>query len=399
MREITHDKKRGNRNRNLVLSVPLRIILNGAGVSFFISHKRLLHAFETADGVRQFGFHLEQTRFAWLKKLLIKGYIEKIEIQVRNITAHRLHLEDAVKMAFFSMFRRRINLSILECMYDSSMLRSWNRTHPKKSIGPSVRIAEKSIRELLNARAPGACAEIKAEIYNRIMQRLPSSTPDIREDSRWIRNFIRELIGELNPLIFFVLIGSKRDERFALMRNLTDKVMEFMNCLDVLNLSSLLAIELVSAAERSTLVKFLNDTGDIRGILESPEQRQSIMEARHFRGSTVVIAVPGEVPPEKQRLRFRLSVYNDGADVEAERKLMEDVSERSCGFMAGQHLEDFFKTPPAKRGLDVYEDNGLCFYYLTVLQDQCRKNNIILDSHIKKSHSGKSVVTTLRFGF
>jgi hypothetical protein len=297
------------------------------------------------------------------------------------------------------MFRRRINLSILECMYDSPMLRSWNRTHPKKSIGPGVRIAEKSIWESLNARVPGACAEIKAEMYSQIIRRLSASVPDVREDSRGMRNFIRELIGELNPLIFFVLVGSKRDERFALIRNLAGKVMEFMGCIDILNLASLLAIELVSAAERSTLVRFLENTGDIRGILESPERRKSIMEAKRFRGSTVVVAVPGEAPPEKQRLRFRLSVYNDGADVEAERKLMEDFAERSYGFMAGQHLEDFFKTPPDKRGLDIYEDNGLCFYYLTVLQDQCRKNNIILDSHIKKSHSGEAVVTTLRFGF
>jgi Zn-dependent protease len=66
------------RNRNLFLSVPSRIILNGEGAAFFLGHKRSLHRFETSDGVRRFGFQLEAPGFAWLKKLLIRGYVEKI---------------------------------------------------------------------------------------------------------------------------------------------------------------------------------------------------------------------------------------------------------------------------------------------------------------------------------
>jgi hypothetical protein len=124
------------------------------------------------------------------------------------------------------------------------------------------------------------------------------------------------------------------------------------------------------------------------------------MDEKRFRGSTVVVAIPREPAPENRRLRFRLSVYNDGADAEAERKLMEDFTERSYSFNMGQHLADFFKAAPARRDRSVvYEDNGLCFYYLTILQTQCRKNNILLDANIKKSDSGESVVTTLRFGF
>jgi hypothetical protein len=60
---------------------------------------------------------------------------------------------------------------------------------------------------------------------------------------------------------------------------------------------------------------------------------------------------------------------------------------------------DFFKIPAYKRKSWVYEDNGLCFYYLTILQEQCRSNKILLDANIKQSGSSDSVVTTLRFGF
>jgi hypothetical protein len=122
------------------------------------------------------------------------------------------------------------------------------------------------------------------------------------------------------------------------------------------------------------------------------------MAEKKFRGSTVVVAVPKEVFSEKHRLRFRFSVYNDGADVDMERKLMEDFTERSYSFNSGQALDEFFKTSH-QNASTVYEDNGLCFYYLTILQEQCEKNHINLETRLQASASGKSVVTTLRFGF
>jgi hypothetical protein len=78
---------------------------------------------------------------------------------------------------------------------------------------------------------------------------------------------------------------------------------------------------------------------------------------------------------------------------------MEDFTERSFTFKDGKDLEEFFKTPRSRRESDIYEDNGLCFYHLNTLQDQCRRNKILLDTAVKNSHSGKSVITTLWFGF
>ncbi|MDR2768854.1 MAG: hypothetical protein LBB82_11080 [Treponema sp.] len=86
------------RQRNLFFYIPSRIILNEKGASFFTGHKKPLHCFETADGGRDFGFYLEKTGFLWLKKLIANNYLKKIEIQVKDISERRTHLEDAVKL-------------------------------------------------------------------------------------------------------------------------------------------------------------------------------------------------------------------------------------------------------------------------------------------------------------
>jgi hypothetical protein len=390
------------RQRDLLFCIPSRIILNERGTSFFIDHGKALHCFETADGGRHLGFHLQKTGFAWLKKLLLHNYVRKMEIQVKDISVARIHLEDTVKLVFFSMFRQRINVSIFNHVYDSPLVRAWNRANPKRSIGPGMKISGKSFEELLNSRAPGRLEELKQELYHTILESLPPSFVKQREDPRDLRNFIAELVFHINPLVFFILAGSKGSDAFMLLKNISRGIIEFIYRFDIVNLAALLTIELVSAAERSALLRMLENTGNtgnITNLLQDPEKRKSIMKERRFRGSTVVVALPDEIPKENRRLRLRISIHNDGADAEAERKLMEDFTERSFSFKDGKDLEMFFKTPMSSRGNSIYEDNGMCFYHLNALQEQCRKNKIVLDTAIKNSQSGKSVVTTLWFGF
>jgi hypothetical protein len=387
------------RRRDLFFRIPSRIILNDRGTSFFIAHHKPLHCFETADGDRHFGFYLEKTGFSWLKKLIINNYLRKMEIQVRDISAGRIHLEDAVKLVFFSMFRHRINLSILDHIYSSPLIRSWNRANPKNSIGPGMKLAEESFRELLDSGAPGRLEELKAGLYRKIVKSLSPSLAKSREDSRDLCHFVSELVFHISPLVFFVLTRSSDADALTLVQNISRGVGECIHRFDIVNLASLLTVELASAAERSALIRLMENAGNITGFLEDPDKRKAVMTKGRFRGSTVVVAVPGEIPRENRRLRFRISVYNDGADAEAERKLMENFTERNFSFKDGRDLEEFFKNPRSRRETGLYDDNGLCFYHLNALRDQCRKNRILLDAGIKNSPSGKSVVTTLWFGF
>jgi hypothetical protein len=396
---VCKTEREQTRRRNLFFSIPSRIILNERGASFFITHGKPLHHFETADGERQFGFHFENTGFSWLKKLIMNNYLKKIEVQIKDAGACRNHLEDVIKLVFFSMFRHRINVSILRHVYDSPMIRAWNRINPKKSIGPGMKIRERSFRDLLNSKVPGRLEELKDELYRKVIKNLLLLPAEQRDDFRDRCNFIAEVISHINPLIFFVLAGSRDDDKFMLIQNISGGIIEFIHRLDIVNLAALLTIELVAAAERSALVRLLEYAGNIAGILEDPGKRKSIMKEKRFRGSTVVVAVPGDAPPEDRRLRFRISVYNDGADAETERKLMEDFTVKNFTFKDGGDLETFFKASRGRRENSVYEDNGLCFYHLNTLRDQCRKNNILLDAAIKNSRSGKSVVTSLWFGF
>jgi hypothetical protein len=385
--------KAPERKRLRVLPVPVRIVLNEEGVAFFVKYNRALHRFETTDGNRHFGFRMESVSFAWLKQLFLKGYIEKVEMQVSDIAKNNSILSDAVKLVFFAMFRHRISLSVLEYIYNSPLLRSWNRANPKRSIGPGVKISEKTLRESLKTvedKVKTTQHGLKKNVMS--MLRLPVLAEG--EDQKRVSNFISEIVDDLDPLILFILIGSKEEDRRNLIRNISCQISAFIEMIDILDMASLLSIELVSAAERSALLRALGNEENGEAVLVDPEKRKAIMEANKFRGTTIVVSVPKYAPKNKGRLKFRFSVYNDGADVEAERKLMEDFTERSFSFKSGRQLDDFFR-----ESRDGYGDNGMRFYYLNILHNLCGRHNVLMDSNIKKSDSGQSLVTTLSFGF
>jgi hypothetical protein len=385
--------KTPERKRLRVLPVPTRIVLNEAGVSFFVKYKRRLHRFETTDGSRQVGFRLESVSFAWLKKLFLKGYIEKVEMQVSDIAKNNSVLSDAVKLVFFAMFRHRISLSVLEYIYNSPLLRSWNRANPKQAIGPGVKISEKKLWASLES-VDDKVKTTQDGLKKTVLAILSYSVLEEDADEKRLINFIGEIVDDLDPLILFILVGSKDQDRRELIRNICGQISAFIKMIDILDMASLLTIELVSAAERSALLRVLGGKNAGASVLADSEKRKAIMEANKFRGTTIVVSVPKYAPKNNGRVKFRFSVYNDGADIKSERKLMEDFAERSYSFKTGQHLDEFFR-----EAQDGYGDNGMRFYYLSILRDLCRRHNMLMDSGIKESRAGESLVTTLSFGF
>ncbi|MCL1817369.1 MAG: hypothetical protein FWG35_00470, partial [Spirochaetaceae bacterium] len=81
--------------KDKIIRVPARIVLNEAGEQFFRKHAMAMYRFEDSGGAR-FGFTMKSLDLPWLKKMLLKGFVEKIEIQVFAIAKSNEVLSDAV---------------------------------------------------------------------------------------------------------------------------------------------------------------------------------------------------------------------------------------------------------------------------------------------------------------
>jgi len=372
-----------------IISIPAHIILNEAGVSFFAKHDRPLCSFEDSDGSDRFGFVTKTIDFAWLKKMLLKGFVEKIELEIQEIARSNELLSDVVRLVFFSMFRHRITLTVLDNIYNSPMLRSWNRANPKRSMGPGVHISKEIIKTVLK-QFEIPVEEIKRRLHKIISDNLKHSKKKWDGEEK-LTLFIDEMIQELDPLMFFILVGSQEDDRRTLMNDIASQILSIINMIDIFDMTSLLCVELASTSERSALVRVKKHQKNAEIFRDIYKAKSSVNEER-FRGTTVVISIPRYESNSKNRLKFRFSFYNDAADANAERRLMENFSERNNRFSLGKSHEDLFYND------DFLSDNTMRFYYSTLLFKLCEMNNILMDLKVKESWTdSRTSVTTLSF--
>jgi hypothetical protein len=288
------------------------------------------------------------------------------------------------------MFRHRITLSLLEQIYQSPILRAWNRANPKKAIGPGVIIPKKTLWALLDS-VKDKIKTTQTELQYYILKILPPAEQNGWEEKRKLNNFVLELVEDLDPLILFVLTGSKDLDKQALLHKIAVEVSQFIRMISILDMASLLSIELVSDAERVALqstLKYLNFQ------LGTTVNFKDLVDSNKIKGTTIIVSIPTYLPPSTSRLKFRISVYNDNSNVDAEQKLMEDFMDRVYRFKpesgVDKDLEDYGQ---------YYNENMLRFHYLSIIRGLCKKHNVLVDFGLKKSPSGQSVVTTLSFGF
>jgi len=102
----------------------------------------------------------------------------------------------------------------------------------------------------------------------------------------------------------------------------------------------------------------------------------------------------------KERLKFRLSFYNDAADADTERRLVEDFTGLNRRLVPAKDMDDFFYKE------EFYGDNAMRCYYLAMLRQLCNRHNILMDFDIRTdknfskdlAESTGALVTTLSFG-
>lgn len=391
LRKTAVDMNQNIEKQSGELPFPLRIVLNSTGESFYGRHQKPLHRFETADGEKRYGFRLKSAEFRWLKTMFRRGFIEKMEIHISDIAANNRLLNDSVKLVFFSMFRHRIICSVTEEIYRSPMVRTWNRTHPKQAIGPDTSSSPK-LHQLITNSLGEEVHTLKETLTARSIARISSGLMREDEDRKRISHFIADLVTDLNPLVLFVLVGSKDQDRSSLLSNITHEIVKCARIIDILDLASVFTMELVSAAERSALLRSMKSIR--KNGLPDTESRQKLMDDAKFRGTTMVISVPNYIPGKTGRLKFQFSVYNDASDAETERKLLEDSYNGVRSYESSQQLDVFFQTDYRQFG-----DNSLRFFYLSQLKTQCEYHKILFDAVIQQSSIRDSLVTSLSFGF
>ncbi len=382
------------RERKRCLDLRGRVVLSGDGARFFLPRVPTLHRFDSGDGEPRFGFRLRSVDVPWLKKLLLAGFVDKAEFPVRETAAVKNEITDLSRLVVFSMLYGRFGSAALERAVETDVIHKWNRQHPQRALdarnvsaGPELRSALMARRDLIEV--------LKAEIGDPVIRELAGDPRKSPEDASRLSLFARELLDFLDPTVYFALLGSSSDARRALSRDIGR---ELRSCLDKSDLADylvLMVLELMGAAERTTLVELIGPgvpPDQIRQRLERPDERAALL-ARLPNGlsASMVWSLGRRWSLGRWRYRLRLGLYDGSTSYEDTVRLFE---ERGRIAQVDRSLQDFYE-----QGDGPYGDDGLGWYYLSFLGEACKSMGVNFEASVRQRKGGKTASVNLVFVF
>ncbi len=383
--------------KKLMLELPLKVILTENGASNFISHNKRLLRIRLADNIDEYGISLNKFSPQSIQNMLLLDYISKIEMSMPEFVSSRQEVMDLSKIIVYSLlykqFDREIYASIIQC----ECVRKHNRANPAHLIDEKTKMSEKQLRLVLSNKD-----EVICNIRNEILEPVWSAIRDNKDYSIEEKNIYmlmtEKFMNRMSLMNWYVLTLFKSvngfDEMIMKVRNLLSEYMEKSRVAEYI---SVMVMELALNSENANIRKeakhMYPNVDDINSLVVDPEVRQKIV--RELQKNHVLVSVSwklggGSTSIGKQG-RLQITLYNKDDEFQ---EVKESIETKATADTNKKTLIDFYREIP-----DGQEGTDLGLYYLSYLDEACKKVDVKFESLVNQFTSSDLTVINLIFNF
>ena len=361
------------------IDLKAKIVLTKEGASFFKTRATGLHSFETPDGDTRYGFKLKSVDIPWLKRLLLAGFVDKAEFPVMDLSSMKNEIGDLARLVIFSMLYGYFNSTIIDRAVRTEVIAKWNRSHPHQALDAQNAVSPVELKNALKSRAE-AIEALKKEIATPIIRSVLIDQRRTDDERKRLVYFVKELLETVDPLIYFVLLCSTPLERKKIEQDIIKTIHTVLDRVDLADYLSLMVLELMGAAERSTLIELLGPEtkpSEVRSILENPDKRRElILKLPHGLASIMVWSISKRWAMGRWRYRLKLSLYDGSSSFEDTKRMFDERGRLSLGEKSLQELYE--------QGTGPYGDDGLGWYYLSFIAEACEHMGVHFEAAVKE---------------
>jgi hypothetical protein len=381
--------------RKEILGLPIKVIFNESGVSFFINNNKKLNRFTTADGTERYGILLKQFSPASLQQMLMIGYVARIEVTRSDFASCRADLMDLSKLITYGYLYKSFNEEVTRILMESDTVVNWNRNNPGSSIDSKMRVNDSATKAILE-KNKAVIDETKKTILKGLTRRI-SQSDSLQVDEKNIFIFLSEkFLDNLPHFIWFLLVKfSSSFEWDTVYVDMQTTLEKYLNKSRIAEYLALMHMELCLSAESRNMKSFVDEKYkgalSYESLVFDPVKREKLVATMEESGSVISTAwkigsrTDSSIGTEK---KLEVVVYNKGAETMELRDKMNKKLHSSAG---GLSLSEFYQAsdnPTAEMGLN----------YLSYLVEECEEAGIRFSSRVNDMGEGKSfLVLTLQF--
>ncbi len=379
------------------LNLPLKVILTEEGASHFISHKIKLLRFRLADNIEEYGISLNPFSPQSLQNMILVNYISKIEISMSEFVSVRQEVMDLSKVVVYSLLYKQFDRQLFADFIQTDAVQKHNRKNPTQLIDERTKMSENQLRQIL-ASQKATVQLAKKEILDPVWKSLMENKDYSLEEKNIYLLMTEKFLNRLSLMNWYIITKFYRTEGFSqiniAIRHLLQVYMEKSRVAEYI---SILVMELALNSENTNMRKeakrMFAGIEDVDALIYDPEQREKIVAELKRNHEQVFISwkLGGGSSAIGKQGRLQITLYNKDDEFQ---EVKENIESKASADTNKKSLIDFYRELP-----EGQESTDLGLYYLSYLDDACKKVNVKFESIVNQFSSSDLTVINLIFNF
>lgn len=359
-----------------MIQLPASIILSTEGLKLFQDKPETIRKVQDFSGYFREGLQAPGFNGSVVQKMIMNSMIEGIHLSHPEFLSHRHEIISTTNLVVYAILYRKLSPVLGRMLLESSVVKTYNRTHPSTAFHSIAKIDRKKL-EILKEKRKGSFERLEGEIRDGVIQAIISDETLSPEDRDSLLRSLDKFILWMDQRIWYLYYVVSTTPLHSRMRDrFIDIFKTFLDTTRIGTHLSNLVMEFVQNAERAHFHKLIRDyfpdhSSQPDLFLRDRENREKLKKIAEKTGQ--VLQLCWEVNRERsvnfRRHRIGISISNYGA---IDEKMRQNLTRKMKSSTGGLPLSAFFNGDKSGESLGA----GLGLLYNSYLEDICRGNGI-----------------------
>lgn len=384
-------------DKKFIIELPLKVILTEDGASNFISNKKKLLRFRLADNVDEYGISLNKFSPQSVQSMILLDYISKIEISMSEFVSSRQDVMDLSKLIVYSLLYKQFDRDVYARLIQCECVRSHNRKNPAHLIDERTKMSERQLRSIMQNKEY-IIQSTRKLILDPIWKSILMNKDYTPEEKNIFILMSEKFLNRLGLMNWYIITLFHKNEgiteMYVLIRKLLDSYMEKSKVAEYI---SVMVMELALNNENTNIRKeaknMYSGITDIDSLIFDPEIRAKIVKELQRKHELVFLSwkLGGGSSSIGKQGKLSITLYNKDDEFQ---EVKENIEAAKSSNTNKKSLIDFYREIP-----EGQEGTDLGLYYLSYLDDACKKVNVKFESLVNQFSASDLTVINLNFNF
>lgn len=383
-------------SKSPIIQLPVHLTLTDDGEYFFNQRHRTAEYMKGHTQVDPGSLVLQAYSAKTLQRLVFAGYISRLEVSRSDFTSKRNEIMDLAKLIAYGVLFKEYSVKLAKVLKEVPVVVQWNRKNPARALNTQTIIRNKNSAEQ-NQQFEKVRA-VFSQVIDEIFDLHEKDVGNLSEEERKLLRFKSEnFLEQLNPVFWALLAREQGSANFVrTIQAFEELVWSYLAKTNIADYLSLLVLELATLSEKSLMQKavdtYFKGRVDLDHFLKNRDDRIKVLKTMeaHNEKATISWRIQGRHGTITETNPFQITFFNRSVKADSVRREIEDKKHLET---QGKDLSEFYSQLPGG------QEDELGMYYLTYLQEECRRQGTLFDSYVNhiEQHDLSFITLAMRF--